>query len=67
MEILETTVVDEQAEDRAWGEPAPPELEQQEMDVLAFELWQRANRNDVAAEDDCSDEEEVVARHESCL
>ena len=27
-----------------WGEAPPPILEEQEMDILAFELWQQASR-----------------------
>ena len=50
-----------------WDDAPPPSLEEQEMDVLAFELWQRGSRQDIAAEEDCSDTEETVAGHSSCL
>jgi len=42
-------------------------LEEQEMDILAFELWRRASCQDIAAEEDGSDKEETVACHASCL
>ncbi|SPE26660.1 hypothetical protein SBA3_1270010 [Candidatus Sulfopaludibacter sp. SbA3] len=45
--------------------PAPNEEE--EMDLIAFELWQRSCRRDLAATEDCSDEEEAVGGHASCL
>ncbi len=41
--------------------------EHEEMDLLAFEMWQRSCRKDLAAGEDCPDEEETVAPHESCL
>ncbi|HWC99115.1 MAG TPA: hypothetical protein VG456_20285 [Candidatus Sulfopaludibacter sp.] len=41
--------------------------EDEEMDAIAFELWQRSCRKDAAAGDDCSDEEEAVGSHASCL
>jgi hypothetical protein len=67
MEILEVPVREALAEDSAWGEPAPPPLEEQELDILAFELWQRGSRPDAAAESDCSQDEETVGCHASCL
>lgn len=50
-----------------WDDAPPLMIEEQEMDILAFELWQRASRQDIAAGDDCSDAEETVACHASCL
>ena len=67
MEMLETPVSGDLAEDAPWSDPPPPKLEEQELDILAFELWQRASRQDVAAEQDCPDEDIVVACHASCL
>jgi hypothetical protein len=67
MVLLEMLLPEELAEDSVWGDPPPPQLEDQEMDVLAFELWQRGSRQDLAAEDDCSDDQEIVGCHASCL
>jgi len=64
---LETPIAGELVDSSPWGDPPPPNLEEQELDVLAFELWQRGSRQDVTAEEDCSNEEEVVATHTSCL
>ena len=66
MEMLETPVPGDLAEDTPWTDP-PPKLEEQELDILAFELWQRASRQDVAAGQDCPDEDIEVASHASCL
>jgi len=42
-----------------------PNLEDQEMDRIAFELWQRGSLPEVAAAS--AAEVEDVAAHESCL
>jgi len=67
MEIINTAIAEDLRELPPWSDPPPPNLEEQEFDILAFELWQRASRQDVAAEEDCPDEEIVVASHASCL
>jgi hypothetical protein len=68
MEILETPRTEELAEVSSCGAPAPPpKIEEEALDILAFELWQRACRQDAAAEEDCSNDEETVASHASCL
>jgi len=61
METLELAEISE------WDDAPPPPLEEQEMDILAFELWRRASCQDIAAEEDGSDKEETVACHASCL
>jgi len=63
MQKLELSI----AETTPWGDPPPPNLEEEELDILAFELWQRASRQAAAADQDCSDEEETVGCHASCL
>jgi hypothetical protein len=40
---------------------------EEELDVLAFELWQRGSRQDLAADEETADEEETVGSHASCL
>jgi len=66
MEIPETPRMEELAE-APWGDPPPPKLEEETLDILAFELWQRGCRQDAAGEEDCSRDEEAVAPHASCL
>ena len=67
MEILETVNPEAPADNAPWGGPPPPTIEEQDLDIVAFELWQRGSRVDPAANEDCSNEEEVVAGHASCL
>ncbi len=68
MEFPETPRTEEFAEGSSCGAaPLPPKIEEEALDILAFELWQRACRQDLAAEEDCSNDEETVASHASCL
>lgn len=67
MEAMDLLVEETEGAPRAWGDPPPPNLAEEELDILAFELWQRASRQDAAAEEDCSNDEEVVGGHASCL
>ena len=67
MEIPETPRTEEAADGSSWGPSAPPKLEEETLDILAFELWQRGCRQDATGEEDCSNDEETVASHASCL
>ncbi|HLK50020.1 MAG TPA: hypothetical protein VKT49_17875 [Bryobacteraceae bacterium] len=67
MEIIDTAVTEELGDRPSWSNPPPPKLEEEELDILAFELWQRASRQDAAAEEACADEDIVVGCHASCL
>ena len=68
MEIPETPRVEELSEGSSCGAPPPPpKLEEEALDILAFELWQRGCRQDAAGEADCSNDEETVGSHASCL
>jgi hypothetical protein len=67
METMDLLVEESMGAGTPWGDPPPPNLAEEELDTLAFELWQRASRQDLAAEEACSDEDEVVACHASCL
>jgi hypothetical protein len=67
METSELLVEETGDASTPWGDPPPPNLAEEELDILAFELWQRASRQDAAAEQDCSNDEEVVGGHASCL
>jgi hypothetical protein len=55
---------DELAETSQWDDAPPPRLEEEEMDILAFELWHRACCP--APDDECV-EEEALRSHVSCL
>lgn len=67
METLAKPFAEELDEISQWDDAPPPVLEEQEMDVLAFELWQRGSRQDLTAAEDCTDTDETVACHASCL
>ena len=67
METLELPLAEELTECTQWDDPAPPNIEEQEFDILAFELWQRGSRQDVAANEDCPEVEDEVAGRASCL
>lgn len=67
MEIPATPRTEELAESSSWGPPPPPKLEEEAFDILAFELWQRGCRQDATGEEDCSNDEETVGSHASCL
>jgi len=45
----------------------PPKLEEEEMDILAFELWHRGSYPELAAEEEWMGEEEASRCHASCL
>jgi hypothetical protein len=57
----------EMAEVSQWDDAPPPPLEEQEMDILAFELWRRASCQDIAPEEEGAGTEVTVASHASCL
>jgi hypothetical protein len=44
MEILEMPVIEELEDRPQWGEAPPTRLEEQELDIEAFELWREASR-----------------------
>lgn len=66
METLELPLAEE-IEGTPWDDPPPLRIEEQEFDILAFELWQKASRQDLAAGEDCPDAGETVGCHASCL
>ncbi len=67
MQLLETAAPTDLNEDSAWSAPPPVKIDEEQLDILAFELWQRASRQDLAAEEDCPDEDITVGCHASCL
>jgi hypothetical protein len=48
-------------------EAPPPRIEEEEMDILAFELWHRGSVPELAAEEEWLEEEEAARCHASCL
>ena len=66
METLEMPTTEELAELSPGNEDLRPRFEE-ELDVLAFELWQRGSRQDLAADEEAADDEETVGCHASCL
>ena len=66
MATAPTSFAEELAEVTQWDDAPPPKLEEQELDILAFELWQRASRPEPPA-DEWLGEEETQRCHASCL
>ncbi len=68
MEILTLPMAEAMAEVSQGGDAPPPRIEEQEMDILAFELWQRALRvAPAAADEDSVGDEEARRCRASCL
>jgi len=53
--------------DEELAEAPPPNIEEEEMDILAFELWHRGSVPELAAEEEWMEEEEASRCHASCL
>lgn len=52
MEALAMPVAEEAVESSAWGDAAPPKIEEQEFDMQAFELWHRGSCPDLASDEE---------------
>ncbi len=50
-----------------WDDDPPPKFEEQELDVLAFQLWQRASCPENPVGENWMSEEEALRSHRSCL
>jgi hypothetical protein len=50
-----------------WNEAPPPKLEEQELDLLALELWQRGSCPELVDDEGWSEAEKLVGYHASCL
>ena len=46
---------------------APPKIEEEEMDIIAFTLWRRGSYPELAADEEYLGEEEASRCHASCL
>ena len=62
-----TTLANELAEAAHWDDDPPPKFEEEELDILAFELWQRASCPESPVGEDWLGEEEALRCHASCL
>jgi len=50
-----------------WEDDPPPKLEEQDLDLLAFQLWQQASCPDHPVNENWMSEEEALRSHRSCL
>ena len=67
MEAAATAMAEELAEVTQWDDAPPPKFEEEELDILAFELWRRANCSETAPDEYWLSEEEALRCHSSCL
>ena len=67
MPTLELPLAEALAETAHWSDDPPARIEEQEFDLLAFELWHLGNYPDVNGLDDWAEEPCTVADRASCL
>jgi hypothetical protein len=67
MATLETTLAEELAETAHWSDDPPVTMEDQEFDLLAFELWHLGSTPDLVQFEDSDEEDYSVAARASCL
>jgi len=67
MATLEIPLAEELAESAHWSDDPPVAIEDQEFDLLAFELWHLGSCLDLNEADEWEDEHCTVAGRESCL
>jgi len=63
---LDTPLAEELAETAHWSDDPPISIEDQEFDILAFELWHLGSYPDIELEEWAEDEGTVAGRA-SCL
>ena len=66
MPALETAYAKEIAESAHWSADPPEPIEEQEYDLLAFDLWHLGSRFDLPDIEEWEDEPELASRA-SCL
>jgi hypothetical protein len=64
---LETPLAEELAASAHWSDDPPEPIEEQEFDLLAFELWHLGSYPDLTDIEQWEDEPTTVAGRESCL
>ncbi len=47
----------------SWGPPPPARIEEEEFDIVAFELWQRGSSSAIEEEACLDAEENILAPH----
>ncbi len=67
MATLEISFAEELAETAHWSDDPPVRMEDQEFDLLAFELWHLGSSMDLTEIEEWPDEPGTVARRASCL
>ncbi len=67
MPVLETPLAEDLAESAHWSDDPPDRIEEQEFDLLAFELWHLGSCPDLMDIEEWEDEPTTVATHASCL
>ena len=67
MATLEIPLAEQLAETAHWSDDPPVRLEEQEFDLLAFELWHLGSCTDLTGIEEWPDEPGTVASRSSCL
>lgn len=67
MAALEIPLAEELAETAHWSDDPPARIEEQEFDLLAFELWHLGSYPDLTDIEEWEDEQRIVASRASCL
>jgi hypothetical protein len=67
MATLEISFAEELAETAHWSDVPPVNIEEQEFDLLAFELWHLGSFPDFTDFEEWPDEQGTVAGRASCL
>ena len=67
MASLEIPLAEDLAETAHWSDDPPVAIEEQEFDLLAFELWHLGSYPDLTELEEWSDEPCTVADRASCL
>jgi hypothetical protein len=67
MTALETHLATDLAETAHWSDDPPERIEEQEFDLLAFELWHLGSCPDLIEAEEWTDEDCLVGRRASCL
>jgi hypothetical protein len=67
MAALEISLAEELAETAHWSDDPPVNIEEQEFDLLAFELWHLGSCTDLTGIEEWPDEQGIVASRASCL
>jgi hypothetical protein len=67
MAVLEIPLAEEVAESAHWSDDPPVRIEEQEFDLLAFELWHLGSYPDLTELEEWEDIQCTVAGRASCL